>query len=390
MVGSTNRRRFLQVSGATLLASGAVPWGATSTARARVAAQAPSMPVSIAQCTQYEAAAILEQLETMMDQIGGIADLIQNKTVNVKVNMVGSTNARFGGKPSTRTYQVNPAVVHAVARLFDKAGARRIRFMESTHQRKPFLEYLKGSGWDLGYLESLETPVIYEDTHNKGSYKDYVEVKVPGGGSLYPAYLLNRAYNDCDVYVSLCKLKNHYTAGVTLGMKNNFGITPNALYGQAEVDENSTSARGMFHSSPFDPAAGIPQPLDPDSPRKASWRVPHHTVDAASMRPIDLVIIDGIESVSGGEGPWVDLKVQEPGLLLAGRNPVCTDAIATVAMGYDPTSAPGTGPFPGQNHLNMAAELGLGTNDPSNIEVVGVPMEEAQHAYNWLPPERFW
>ena len=39
---------------------------------------------------------------------------------------------------------------------------------------------------------------------------------MPGGGSLFPAYLLNHSYVDCDVYVSLAKMKKHVTAGVSL------------------------------------------------------------------------------------------------------------------------------------------------------------------------------
>lgn len=38
-------------------------------------------------------------------------------------------------------------------------------------------------------------------------------------------------------------------------------------------------------------------------------------------------------------------------------------------MGHDPVAAPGTGPFPGDNHLQLAAQAGLGTNDPAQIEV---------------------
>lgn len=66
--------------------------------------------------------------------------------------------------------------------------------------------------------------------------------------------------------------------------------------------------------------------------------MPRHTVDAVGIRPIDLAIIDGIETVSGGEGPWLKLASQAPGLLLAGRNAVCTDAVATAVMGYDPAA----------------------------------------------------
>ena len=149
-------------------------------------------------------------------------------------------------------------------------------------------------------------------------------------------------------------------------MKNNFGVTPIALYGQHEPNERSTSARvAIFHEGQDRPADGLPQELDPDSPRRPPYRVPRHIVDAVGIRPIDLVIIDGIETVSGGEGPWVKgLAVQEPGLLLAGRNPVCTDAVATAVMGYDPMAAPGTGPFPGDNHLAHGRGAGPGHERP--------------------------
>ena len=133
--------------------------------------------------------------------------------------------------------------------MLDRAGRRRIRFLECTYQTGPFEPYLKGAGWDLNALAALKADVEYEDTRNLGLGKQYTEVKVPWGGSLFPAYHLNHSYVDCDVYISLAKLKNHATAGVTLAIKNNFGITPTALYSQHEPNERSTSARdrGLPH-----------------------------------------------------------------------------------------------------------------------------------------------
>lgn len=324
-----------------------------------------------------------------MDKLGGLRPLVEGKTVAVKVNLVGNVRQDVHGKPANRTYQVHPTVVRALARLLENAGARRIRFLESTHQHEAFEPYLKAAGWDLNELTASKIPVEFEDTRNLGKRKSYEEIKVPWGGSLYPAYQISRAYHECDVYVSLAKLKNHATAGVTLGMKNNFGVTPIALYGQAEHDEASTSSRAMFHDGQDEPPAGVPKELSRTTPRRPPYRVPRHIVDAVGIRPIDLVIIDGIESTSGGEGPWVgQTQIQEPGLLIAGRNAVCTDSIATAAMGYDPTAPRATGPFPGDNQLALAAELGLGTNDPAKIEVVGLPLAEARHAYGWQPPKR--
>jgi uncharacterized protein (DUF362 family) len=379
------RRQFLQtasVVGAGLLLPrlGAALEGAS---------RKPTSPVSIGPCRSYQADTLLPQLATMMDQLGGLAKLVANKTVAVKVNLTGDVRQGALGLPPGRTYHVHRNVVVAAATLLDRAGARRIRFLEGTYQNGRFEDYLQGAGWDLKSLAALKAKVEFEDTHNLGSGNRYHEVKVPWGGNLYPAYLLNHSYVDCDVYISLAKLKNHATAGVTLSMKNNFGITPTALYSHRNRNEQSTSARvEVFHKGAERPPDGVPQELDSRSPRLPTYRVPRHTVDAVGIRPIDLAIIDGIETVSGGEGPWLQLAAQKPGLLLAGRNAVCTDAIATAVMGYDPMAKSATGPFPGDNHLALAATLGLGTNDPKEIEVRGLSTKEALHPFLWEPSAR--
>jgi uncharacterized protein (DUF362 family) len=345
--------------------------------------------VSIARCRTYDQETVFEQLKTMMGQIGGLDKLVAGKTVAVKVNLTGHPSQPACGLPANRTYQIHPSLVLALATLLDRAGARRIRFIEGTYQTGPLEPLLQLAGWDLKALSALNTKVEYEDTRNMGKGTRYHEVKVPWGGSLFPAYHLNHSYVDCDFYVSLAKLKNHLIAGVTLSMKNNFGVTPTALYGHHEPNENPTSNRAaIFHEGAERPADGLPQEVDPKGPRKPPYRVPRHTVDANGIRPIHLAIIDGIETVSGGEGPWAQLKAQKADVLLAGRNPVCTDAIAAQVMGYDPMARPATGPFPGDNHLALASELGIGTNNPAEIEVIGLPVREALHPFGWEPSDR--
>ena len=382
-----SRRGFLRAAGASVAAQFV---GSSVRAAPDVAKSNPSSPVSIARCREYRREAVYQQLRAMMEQLGGLEKLVAGKTVAVKVNLTGNPRQNALGLPAARTFQVHPDVVLAAATLLDGAGARRIRFVECTYQDGPFEPYLRGAGWDLDALAALRAKVEYEDTRNLGLGKRYFEVKVPWGGSLFPAYHLNHSYVDCDVFVSLAKLKNHATAGVTLGIKNNFGVTPTALYSHREPNERSTSARiAIFHTGRERPADGLPQEIDPGSPRRPTYRVPRHTIDSLGIRPIDLTIIDGIETMSGGEGPWVrGIALQSPGLLLAGRNPVCTDAIATAVMGYDPKGAAASGPFPGENHLAMAAALGLGTNDPTQIEVLGLSLQEARHPFRWEPPER--
>src|SRR5438046_6120613 len=146
-------------------------------------------------------------------------------------------------------------------------------------------------------------------------------------------------------------------------MKNSSGITPNALDGQSAHDEASTENRlDRLHMGKIPPPHGLPREVDPAPPRRPTSRVPRVTVDMIGIRPIDLAIIDGIETISGGEGPWAQgPTLQKPKLLIVGRNPVCTDAIACACMGNAPTAAPGTGTLPGDNQLALDAPETLGT-----------------------------
>jgi hypothetical protein len=52
-------------------------------------------------------------------------------------------------------------------------------------------------------------------------------------------------------------------------------------------------------------------------------------------------------------------------------------------MGYDPDADRGTAPFIDcDNHLKLAAAVGLGSNKISDIEIRGVPLAQAVHPYD--------
>ena len=154
----------------------------------------------------------------------------------------------------------------------------------------------------------MGVPVVWENVQNLGNYKQYVRMKVPWGGYAYPTYHLNPAFYQCDVYASMAKLKNHWIAGVTMTMKNNFGNTPCSLYGGdcgPSGNERPTQERGpVLHSGTTPAPAGVDAELHPDSPRDPGYRVPRILVDQNGIRPISLAIVDGVETVRG-EGPWL-------------------------------------------------------------------------------------
>lgn len=53
-----------------------------------------------------------------------------------------------------------------------------------------------------------------------------------------------------------------------------------------------------------------------------------------------LALVDGIRTAEGGEVPRGRFNPVQPGVLIAGKNPVATDAVATAVMGFDPTAEP--------------------------------------------------
>ena len=118
-------------------------------------------------------------------------------------------------------------MIAAAVHLMGKAGARRIRILESPWSTAdPVEEYVLRANWEPRDILGAAPNVEFENTNYLGQAKKYSRMVVPYGGYMFPAFDLNHSYEDCDVFVSLAKMKEHATAGVTLSMKNCFGMTP--------------------------------------------------------------------------------------------------------------------------------------------------------------------
>ena len=66
----------------------------------------------------------------------------------------------------------------------------------------------------------------------------------------------------------------------------------------------TAGATGCSTTGPRQPTSLAAPEMDPASPRHEGYRIPRVVVDICAARPIDLAIIDGIESMGGTEGPW--------------------------------------------------------------------------------------
>ena len=337
----------------------------------------------------------------MFDQIGGIGSQVRGKTVAIKVNLPAAN--RFEGYEPGDTHWVHPKVVGAVTAVLGGLGRQthsdpgeRGRAAAGLQTRRQAAARRMGRGRDS------KTPLRWWSLKIPMGWaigKQYSTFQVKTKPYIFPAFQLNHSYEDCDFFVSLGKAKGHEEMGITMSIKNMFGITPTALYGGRER---------IFHYGQVQAPSGAPAELDPKSNRYEGWRLPRILVDIIGARPIDLAINDAIISTVGGEGPWVlGAKPIKPGLLVVGRNCVNTDAVTMATMGYNPRAGRHEAPYRiykgpanhpkdqlmpadetfqyADNMMLLSEAVGIGSADLDSIDVRGVPIKDAVFDF-----EAFW
>jgi uncharacterized protein (DUF362 family) len=174
-----------------------------------------------------------------------------------------------------------------------------------------------------------------------GTKPPYTMVSVPGGGQMFRQYLLPTSSIEVDEFISLAKMKNHAFMGITLSLKNLFGLMPG---------EPEWHTRTYFHHL---------------------VRMPYMLADLGRIYNPCLNIVDGLIGQAGRE--WGNGRdespTQIPNLLLAGDHTIATDACGAYLMGHDPQSDWLTPPFHrDRNSLKVAAEGGFGTVNLDEID----------------------
>lgn len=178
-----------------------------------------------------------------------------------------------------------------------------------------------------------EFDVAYMDGHQD----DVAWVPVPGGGQMFERYPVPRCTVEADEMISVQKLKNHSFMGVTLCLKNLFGLVPLHPRGRP---------RGYYHHL---------------------VRMPYMLADLGRIFHPALNIIDGLVCQAGEE--WG--KGENPRVcntLIAGDHVIATDTCAMTLMGHDPKADWLTPPFHrDRNAILIAAEGGFGPKELSEI-----------------------
>ncbi len=395
---SCSRRRFLGLAATAPLAvaagcgsDGVSTCCPTPTPTATVPPSSGTGVVAITGARSYGSAAAAA-IRQALDLLGGVGPLVREKTVTVKVNFTGWPIQAIGGRPPGETYVTHGDTALALAQILSESGARRIRFVDSEAVALTMEGICAAAGWDVPALRAIPG-VEFENTRNLGLGSQYARLTVPDGGRLFSYLEVNHSYADTDVFVSLAKMKEHATAaGITLSMKNLFGITPNSLYGVGAPGEATLGYRGTIHGKAEGWVKVLPGEKAGFENEVVGVRVPRTIVDENLARPVHLAIVDGIRTIRGGEGWWnAGVSPIDPGVIVAGWSALSTDAVAATVMGFNARAPHYTAPFETrENHLLIAEQAGLGTADVSRVEVRGLKIADVRtpfrsSSYRWEP-----
>src|SRR5438128_5227672 len=141
---------------------------------------------------------------------------IRGKSVLLKPNIV----EYIPGRP----VNTDPQLIGAAAEAFLRFGAASVTVAEGPghHRDTELLVYETGLGDQL-----LHRKISFVDLNRDEFIKTKLQANYSGLGHLW----LPRTVLASDFIVSMPKVKTHHWTGVTLSMKNMFGIVPGSRYG---------------------------------------------------------------------------------------------------------------------------------------------------------------
>jgi uncharacterized protein (DUF362 family) len=252
---------------------------------------------------------------------------VRGKTILLKPNLVGLD--------PQGVMNTHPAVIAATRETFLKLGAARVLIGD-------------GPAMDRDTQAILESVRLKEFTGKLGqdfydlNIDDVERVELQTRATRLKELFLPKTVLGVDFLVSMPKLKTHHWAGVTLSLKNMFGIVPGSCYGWP---------KNVLHWAGIDRSI-----LD---------------INAAA-RP-DFAIVDGIMGMEGN-GP-IQGTPKAAGVLLFGDDPVSVDATACRVMGLLPEKV---------DYLARAGTM-LGHVEVSKIQQVGEQIDSAKTPFSVLP-----
>jgi uncharacterized protein (DUF362 family) len=235
---------------------------------------------------------------------------LRGKTVLLKPNLVDYIPGNH--------INTHPLLVCAAVECFRRLGAKNLLVGEGPgHQRDTELVLLESGFTDE--LRQLKVPFV--DLNRDELVRTPLLANYTGMQHLW----LPRTVSEADFVVSMPKVKTHHWSGVTLSMKNMFGVVPGAKYGWP---------KNILH-----------------------WKgIQESILDICATVPVHFVIADAIVAMEGN-GPLTGHPRPLNRILLA-DDPVAADATCASLMGLDPTRI---------THIRIGAQF-LGNDSTERID----------------------
>jgi uncharacterized protein (DUF362 family) len=273
--------------------------------------------VAVLQALRYDLS--LREIITKGVKLCGLE--VRGKTIVLKPNLV-----EFDPHGVINT---NPLVIEAAIDCFRTLGARQVLVAEGPGHRRDN-EYLLTASGIYGVIKEHRVPYVDLNSDDVRATR-----LLSSFTKLEQLYLPETLYN-ADLLVSMPKLKTHHWAGVTLSLKNMFGVVPGSVYGWP---------KNILH-----------------------WQGIHNSIlDINSSLPVrQFAIVDGIVGMEGN-GPLQGQAI-DSGVLIFGEDLVAVDATAARLMKIEPKKI---------KYLAEAGEF-LGNVNYESIEQIGENLERLQ------------
>ncbi len=290
----TNRRNAI---GALALAgTGGLAVRQSLTRRIPAKPRQPSR-VAVLRCDSYDKA-----IQVVWDGLNLLSPAVRGKTVLLKPNLVEYS--------STAPINTHPTVIAATVDGLYRLGAAQVTVGEGPGHVRDTELLLEECG--LGAALQGVGKATFVDLNNDEVHRVPATTSLTALSELW----LPQSLLAADVVISMPKIKTHHWAGVTLSLKNLFGVVPGSVYGWP---------KNVLH-----------------------WQgIDNSIVELAATIPIHYVIADGVVAMEGN-GP-LHGQARDLGCLVFANDPVAADATCCRLMGIDPARV---------KHLAIAAPVG--------------------------------
>jgi uncharacterized protein (DUF362 family) len=316
-----DRRTF--VAGSVGLAAGGAMTALLLEPKYKVVRRQPRSRVAILHADSYT-----QELEGILQRGLDLFALdVRGKSVLLKPNLVDYIPGNH--------INTHPLLVAAAAECFRRLGACSVIVGEGPgHQRDTELVL-----FESGFEEQLSGQNLpFVDLNRDELFKIPLLATYTGMSHLW----LPKTVLEADFVVSMPKVKAHHWSGVTLSMKNMFGVVPGARYGWP---------KNILH-----------------------WKgIQESILDVCATVPVHFVIADAIMAMEGN-GPLNGTARPLNRIVLA-DDPVAADATCARLMGLDPDKVA---------HIGVGSQC-LGNSSPEHIRQLAEGLSPSATAFQMVP-----